>query len=679
MSLQTRLFAFFVAIVVLPLGVAAVLGQRTIVRELEQRTFAQLVPSHRAAVAVYNERAAGFRDRVQLIISSDEFSRLLRERNFPALQGHLREELERSESRVDYMVVVDPSGNVLAEALTEPRFLPGVNPPSAAEILAGVAPSTDGRLLMVTRSVVPVSSAGSTIATVVGGYYLDNEFADELSANTGADATVFLAERAVSSTLPSARRAKRAVQVDLSGIEAGSFAKLTIGGSKVYAIPGRLSSSLEPEVASLVMSTSREPILRLTSTIRTSTAVLLFVAVVGSALLGFSLARVISRPLRDLAAGANAIATGHYDQHIDIKSHDEVGQLARAFNEMAQRLSVYITELKESREELKRALTRFGETLRSTHDLERILRVVLDTSVDTLRAERGLLMWMSPARDSLVANIARGVDVGDLELGLGEGVAGYVAAAGEPVRLPDGDIPSPSPREPSFRTMLAVPIFSQERVIAVLNLYDKAEDLTFTEADLGTLLSLTDQAGVAIENVLLHQEARRQAIMDGLTGVWNYRYFRIRYEQEIDRSARFRRPFSLVVVDIDDFKQVNDAHGHQRGDSVLIELARRVKAAIRDIDVLARYGGEEFALILPETDAEGGRRTAEKIRSIVGDAPFEGSPPLNITVSAGLSCFPEHGADGQTLLRSADAALYLAKAQGKNCVVVFGREKLPSG
>ena len=153
--------------------------------------------------------------------------------------------------------------------------------------------------------------------------------------------------------------------------------------------------------------------------------------------------------------------------------------------------------------------------------------------------------------------------------------------------------------------------------MGVVCLYDREDGQQFSEADMSTLISLADQAGVAIENVFLHERAKRLAITDGLTGIWNRRYFQMQFEQEMERSVRFRRPFTLVLLDIDDFKAINDTYGHQRGDSVLIELAARVKGGIRDIDVVARYGGEEFALILPETDGEGGRRLSEKIRGEV--------------------------------------------------------------
>jgi diguanylate cyclase (GGDEF)-like protein len=278
----------------------------------------------------------------------------------------------------------------------------------------------------------------------------------------------------------------------------------------------------------------------------------------------------------------------------------------------------------------------------------------------------------------LTVAASRGVDTSELRLQAGEGIAGFVAVSGEPLCVPDTlgsgksqRLPDPAPVEPPFETAIWVPVFAQGRIFAVLSLFDREDDGTFSARDLDTVLSLADQAGVAIDNVVLHQEAQRLAITDGMTGIWNHRYFQLRFDQEMDRSARFRRPFCLLLCDIDDFKYVNDTYGHPQGDSVLIELARRVRSEVRDIDVLARYGGEEFVLILPETDADGGFRAAEKIRRRIFESPFGKDRSIPVTMSIGVACFPRAGTEQITLLRAADVALYQAKALGKNRSVVF--------
>jgi diguanylate cyclase (GGDEF)-like protein len=455
--------------------------------------------------------------------------------------------------------------------------------------------------------------------------------------------------------------------------------RATIGDHPVDAVVLALQNNVPATTAALMISGPLSSQAR-GQALLASILVFLIVAALGAAILGLALTRAIARPMRELAKGANAIAAGDYDQHIDVRSADEVGQLARAFNEMTRRLAEHVAELRESREELKRSLARFGETLRSTHDLDKILHVVLDTSVDALRACAGTLMVVhpSPGGSELTVAASRGVDTSALLLKAGEGIAGSVAVTGEPVCVPNtlgtGEsrrVPDPVPAEPPFETAIWVPVFAQGRIFAVLSLFDREDDGTFSARDLDTVLSLSDQAGVAIDNVVLHQEAQRLSITDGMTGIWNHRYFQLRFDQEMDRSSRFRRPFCLLLCDIDDFKYVNDTYGHLQGDSVLIELARRVKSEIRDIDVLARYGGEEFVLILPETDADGGFRAAEKIRRRISEAPFGRDRSIPVTMSIGVACFPRAGTDQTTLLRAADVALYQAKARGKNCTIVF--------
>ncbi|MGH2705049.1 MAG: diguanylate cyclase [Actinomycetota bacterium] len=665
MSLQTRLLFFFIAIVVLPLAGASILSQRITVNELERRADAQLEFGGTSALILYRSRAEAISTRITLIARDTTFSNLITQHKLPELQGWLDDRLG-DENELDFLVVADPNGSVVAAALGAPDFPPWVTPPTPDQVVG-----EPGRpRLPIIKGFVPLQAGepDAHVATLYGGFYLDRTLADDIKRSVGLDATLIVDGRQVASTIQGSENSR---QLRLSLGQTDQLQVGSIAGQGVYARVTTLNSRIPVHVRGLALSMDQSGILNVRETSRYGIFVLLGLAGIGSILLGFLLARVVVNPLRDLAAGANAIAAGDYDQNIPLRSHDEVGQLGRAFNEMALRLKIQVAELRESREELKRALTRFGQTLRATHDQPTLFNVVLETSIDTLRAEGGTLMLMTPTRDALRTTVARGVEATDDELPIGRGIAGRVAAAGTPIRLPDAARSiDRAPQEPDFQTVLSVPIFSQERVIAVLSVYDRAGGGNFTESDMGTLLSLADQAGVAIENVLLHNEAQRLSITDGLTGVWNKRYFNMQYPQEIDRAGRFRRPFSLVMLDLDDFKGINDTHGHQRGDAVLVELARRVKSVIRDIDFLARYGGEEFVLILPETDADGGLRTAEKVRQAVAERPFGEPAGLPVTLSLGVACFPDHGTDARGLLYAADMALIEAKRQGKNCVVV---------
>jgi len=176
---------------------------------------------------------------------------------------------------------------------------------------------------------------------------------------------------------------------------------------------------------------------------------------------------------------------------------------------------------------------------------------------------------------------------------------------------------------------------------------------------------------VAIENVLLHQETQQLSITDGLTGVWNRRYLELSLRKEIERASRFSRPLSVLLVDIDRFKRVNDRFGHQRGDEILVEITRRLIGSIRtQIDFVSRYGGEEFVLVLPETPGDGATVVAEKVRSTVRAEPFagEGDPALQVTVSVGVASYPIDGLSAEDLLRAADQAMYRAKRAGRDRV-----------
>jgi diguanylate cyclase (GGDEF)-like protein len=163
----------------------------------------------------------------------------------------------------------------------------------------------------------------------------------------------------------------------------------------------------------------------------------------------------------------------------------------------------------------------------------------------------------------------------------------------------------------------------------------------------------------------------RLTLLDPLTGVWNRRYIERALREQVKRHRRFQSPFGLLMIDVDRFKRINDEHGHAAGDAVLVELARTMSRNLReDLDVVARFGGEEFVVVLPETDAAGTRVVAEKIRDRIAGSAFQfDGAPITATVSIGLASCPQDGLDGRRLLVSADAALYRAKATGRNRTV----------
>ncbi|MGQ9558965.1 MAG: diguanylate cyclase [Candidatus Oleimicrobiaceae bacterium] len=170
-------------------------------------------------------------------------------------------------------------------------------------------------------------------------------------------------------------------------------------------------------------------------------------------------------------------------------------------------------------------------------------------------------------------------------------------------------------------------------------------------------------------------QLREMAITDGLTGLYNYRYFKEQLSHEVDRAARHQECFSLIMLDIDHFKHYNDTHGHLAGDEVLKALARLLRDNVRKIDVAARYGGEEFALILVQTPKQASGVVARKLQALVEEFPFahrEEQPQGRLTISMGVATYPEDANSAEELIAVADRRLYRAKAEGRNRVIMRG-------
>jgi len=263
----------------------------------------------------------------------------------------------------------------------------------------------------------------------------------------------------------------------------------------------------------------------------------------------------------------------------------------------------------------------------------------------------------------------------------GEGAAGWVMAHGMARRIDDlsidDDVPSHGDAH-GMRSWLGIPLFMYgacEGVIAVQSTHARA-----FRADHQRLLeSLGLQIAAALQNAHLYE----LAMVDGLTGLFMRRYFDARIEEEIERSKRYGTAFSVVMMDVDDFKSLNDTHGHLIGDRVLRGIANVVKSQMRGVDTAARYGGEEIAVILPRTEMVNAYNVGERIRAAVAELRIttDGDPPaaLGVTASFGIAGYPESTAsDGEDLVRCADRALYRAKKTGKNRVELFWSDEEPA-
>ncbi|MFI6760345.1 diguanylate cyclase [Micromonospora sp. NPDC050417] len=422
-------------------------------------------------------------------------------------------------------------------------------------------------------------------------------------------------------------------------------------------------------------------------------------------LAAWRLARSTTRPLTELALAVDRVADGDLTARVPVSRPDEVGRLARTFNRMTRETQSYVHALTTSRDQLRGHLALLGDTLASTHDLHRILQVILQTALVATGARAGVLLLLDPETRTLVGQCGEGLDgsagrdASALRVPLGSGVLGTVAVTGEPLRgRTDRDGPTRSAYEPDCWTYVAVPFAAPGSAgpppgppgvpyplveppaggaLGVLALYDRHGSDDFDDTDLVTLRSFACHAAVAVDNVRVHEEAQRLSLTDPLTGLWNYRYLKESVRREVERASRFGRMISLLVLDLDRFKEVNDTYGHAAGDVVLTEFARRIRGVIREVDLAFRQGGEEFVLLLPETDARGAVTVAERLGAAVRDTPIAipaapGSVPdkpralVPVTVSIGIAVYPHHATTASRMLDAADGALYAAKAAGRD-------------
>lgn len=226
--------------------------------------------------------------------------------------------------------------------------------------------------------------------------------------------------------------------------------------------------------------------------------------------------------------------------------------------------------------------------------------------------------------------------------------------------------------------VFALPLSPEKgRVIGVLLLYRKFES-SFSSSEISQLKFIGSQVASVIDKTILFHHTKELAFTDGLTGIFNRRYFDMRYPREILRARRYRRDLTVLMIDIDFFKLYNDSLGHIAGDFALRKVAQILESSLRRADVLCRYGGEEFVVILPEIDSGHGNIVAEKLRRAVLAAPFEGQdkmPGNCLSISIGVAAFPDHGEEAEEILEKADQALYIAKANGRNQVFIALQEK----
>jgi diguanylate cyclase (GGDEF)-like protein len=576
-SFKLKLVAYFSLIALLPFA-AAFSGLEAVTDNNEtRRVDGTLETSVRAAQAAFVEEVDEAERVAKRLAGDPSFQR--------ALATHNRRRLQSLAAR--YGVRIEPRGG---------RPIGSVRKPSVVRSISVV-----GRRGRLGRVIAPVA--------------IDSRLAEDLRKQSG------LADGGELALVEGGRILSASAPIRGTIATPAQPAEITVSGRRFRALAS--SGLARPRSTALVLLAPQARIDESIGWLRSRLFLAMLAALLLIAAVAYIQGRSIVGTLGRLADAARGISRGRLGDRVHVRGRDEFASLAHAFNQMADQLQARMTELEEERRRLRETTLHFGEALAATHDVDQLLRVIVDTAVQATGASRGELS---------------------------DGGVVIIADGGEraPVKL---EFPLAVGRE-SFGTLV---------------LY--GDDFSSDQRESAGWL--VGHAVIALSNARQHRTVEQQALVDSLTGLANRRLCTAALEKELARAQRFDEPLTLVLADIDDFKRINDRWGHPTGDEVLKTFARRLQESVREIDLAGRWGGEEFALLLPGTDLEGGRQLAERIRRLVREqrlAAPDGTP-IGVSASFGVASFPLVAGQNQ-LVAAADAALYEAKRSGKNRVVV---------
>jgi diguanylate cyclase (GGDEF)-like protein len=640
MSFRSRLLLFFTIIVVIPM-VAVALVLFSITEDSETgKADAEIAQGLRSAIFLYDEARDDARPLLDEIAGDPALARALSRKNPSAAERRLRE-LRRANPSVASIAAYDPARKLLAQSGA---------PDAVAFAVASPSVRSGERLGYVGVSVTRAP-----------------DYARAVGRMTALDVRMIRGGGVLASTLGERGRAQpESGDVDIGDRE----------------FRGRFAAARDPagppvEIGLFVEGSDlRDAISDQRLLIGAILVAFLLLALFSSVVV----VRALQTQIEQFLDAARRLARGDFSRPVPVEGADEFAALAGEFNAMSEQLSTKIDEVERKRSELEETIRRVGDAFATGLDREAIVNLVVRTAVEACEAETGRALPID-ARRMHRARVGETSDELDAALEAAERQAFAVddGAGSDWLASLEGkdDIHLHRPVRAEVDGVHAIAAQLVARLgrggaqeqVGVVSIARHGKGFDETEYELFSYL--TGQAAVSIENVDLHEIVQMQAVTDELTGLYNLRHFHDTLDGEIERSRRFGTDVGLAMLDIDDFKQINDTFGHQQGDVVLLEVGRVLRSLSRDIDEPARYGGEEMAVVLPQTDLNGAELLAERMRHAIEALEIkrlDGEGHLKITASFGVASLPVCARDKDGLIAEADAALYRAKRAGKNRV-----------
>jgi diguanylate cyclase (GGDEF)-like protein len=613
MSFRGRLTLFFLLIVVLPMIAVGVLVTQIVTESTNGKADARLAEGLDSALTVYRDEATAARDAAKAVARD------------PRVSAALRSGQHAGEVAV-------------AEDLIGQHGIRAITLDSAHGESSSAGPAA-----LVAPFRLNLNGPGGTIGSVTVSTTTPSAYLSDVRHLTGRDGSLLDGGRIVSSTVDVAAH-------DLPA--AGHSSDVAVGDEKQRAAttalppPGRLE---------LVLFSPRESGGFFSSSPLVIAALVVFFTI--AFLFVLTLLRMLSGQVKTMLGAARRIGEGDFSQKVPVTGRDEMAGLASEFNKMSDRLSEQMEELRRQKVEIDRSVRRIGQAFASGLDRQALLKVVVEAALGACGATYGTIAL-------------RGTEGADVTAGTASEAIRDLAVTAEGDAMSEDELVA---RHRDRVHALAAPlrrIGESPESVGIMTVAREGEEFTAGEKDI--FVYLIGQVASSIENIALHELVSEQAVTDELTGLSNQRRFREFMAKEEERAHRFGHDLSLIMLDIDDFKQVNDEHGHLQGDEVLRTIGRILDEESRGVDEPARYGGEEFAVALPETGPDGAVELAERIRARIESERVRGvngAAPLSVTASVGAASMPASADKVQDLIAAADGALYEAKRSGKNRVV----------